>query len=90
MPRATSGRVQSRVAPIARSAGCFATARCADAGAGLFIHTGRYSIADIASGVSLCALRDYMKFDLSAYRGMTAWLSRLEGRDLGRELFGRR
>lgn len=45
--------------------------------------TGRYSIADIASGVSLCALRDYMKFDLSAYAGVRKWL---EGREAWRDL----
>jgi glutathione S-transferase len=52
--------------------------------------TGRYSIADIASGVSLCALRDYMKFDLSPYVGVQAWLGRLEKRDAWRAMWGQR
>jgi glutathione S-transferase len=52
--------------------------------------TGRYSIVDIACGVSLCALRDYMKFDLSAYAGVTAWLARLERREAWRDSFGSR
>jgi glutathione S-transferase len=50
--------------------------------------TGRYSIADIASGVSVCALRDYMKFDLSAYLGVQGWLGRLEKREAWRAVSG--
>lgn len=46
--------------------------------------TGRYSIADIASGVSLCALRDFIKLDLSKYDAVTAWLARLERREAWR------
>jgi glutathione S-transferase len=52
--------------------------------------TGRYSIADIASGVSLCALRDYIKHDLSGYTGVTGWLARLERREAWRDVFGSR
>jgi glutathione S-transferase len=51
---------------------------------------GRYSIADIASGVSVCALRDYMKFDLSAYLSVQGWLGRLEKREAWRALSGQR
>jgi glutathione S-transferase len=51
---------------------------------------GRYGIVDIAVGVSLIALRDYMQFDLGPYPAILSWLGRMERRPAWRAVLRQR